>query len=93
MITLPAPYYTSERNLKKFMGADWIVRVFYLEQPHGARWPAFDIRKQSMLHPKEWEPRFRYAGKLLDGNDKWVEAESLNELVVVMIAKHRMLKR
>lgn len=93
MINLPAPYYTSERTLKKLMGGDWQVRVFYLEQTHGARWPAFDISKKSYLSPNTYEYVVRYAGKLLDGNDKWVEAESLNELVVMMIAKHRMLKR
>lgn len=93
MITLPAPYYTSEKQGRKFIGADWLVRVFYLEQPHGARWPAFDIRKQSMLHPKQWEPKVKYCGKLLDGTDNWVEYDDLDQLVMAMVTKHRMLKR
>lgn len=93
MINLPAPYYTSERTLKKLMGGDWQVRVFYLEQTHGARWPAFDIAKKSYLSTDTYQYVTRYAGKFLDGQDKWVEYDNLDQLVMAMVTKHRMLKR
>lgn len=93
MITLPAPYYTSEKQARKFIAGDWQIRVFYLEQPHGARWPAFDIAKKSYLTPEKYEYVTRYAGKFLNGQDKWVEYDNLDQLVMAMVTKHRMLKR
>ncbi len=93
MIVLPEGYSYNKKNQRGFIGADWEVRVRWFDKNMGMFLSAFDIAKQSVYTTEQFEPKVRYAGKLCDGSGKWIVYPTVEQLVLSMVTKHRMLRR
>lgn len=84
MINLPDGYTwdtTKRRQAKvnaRFLGAEWDLSVYH------KGYIAFEVAKQYDMHL--YKPR--YAARLSNG--KWQQFDTLETLVKVMCAKHRM---
>lgn len=87
MFALPKGYRVGpiERRqskvLSNMMGTEWRVLVYYKD------YPVFEIAKE--IDRRCWQTRF--AGRIL-GGDQWQQFDSMDEMLRVMCAKHRILE-